>query len=76
MFVTGRRQICPKLMSKQVDGAAIGPRNGSCGTAMYTRRPVVVTDVLTDPLWADYRGLARDLRTVRLLVNAHSVAQR
>jgi signal transduction histidine kinase len=44
---------------KAVDGAAIGPRNGSCGTAMHTRRPVVVTDVMTDPLWADYRELAQ-----------------
>ena len=49
----------PDAYVKEVDGAAIGPRNGSCGTAMYTRRPVVVTDVLTDPLWADYRGLAK-----------------
>ena len=48
----------PEAYVKAVDGAAIGPRNGSCGTAMYLRRPVVVTDVLTDPLWADYRGLA------------------
>jgi len=44
---------------KAVNGAPIGPRNGSCGTAMYTRRPVVVTDVMTDPLWADYRELAK-----------------
>jgi len=44
---------------KAVDGAPIGPRAGSCGTAMYTRQPVVVTDVLTDPLWADYRDLAK-----------------
>jgi two-component system, LuxR family, sensor kinase FixL len=44
---------------KAVNGAAIGPRNGSCGTAMYTRRPVVVTDVMTDPLWSDYRELAK-----------------
>ena len=49
----------PDTYVKEVDGAAIGPRNGSCGTAMYLRRPVVVTDVLTDPLWADYRGLAK-----------------
>src|SRR5450432_2645448 len=48
----------PEAYVKAVDGAAIGPRNGSCGTAMYRRRPVVVTDVLTDPLWADYRKLA------------------
>ena len=43
---------------REVDGAPIGPRNGSCGTAMFTRKPVVVTDVMTDPLWADYRPLA------------------
>ena len=49
----------PEAYVKAVDGAAIGPRNGSCGTAMYLRRPVVVTDVMTDPLWADYRELAK-----------------
>jgi signal transduction histidine kinase len=49
----------PQAYVKEVDGAPIGPRNGSCGTAMYTRRPVVVTDVMTDPLWADYRQLAQ-----------------
>lgn len=49
----------PELYVKEVNGAPIGPRNGSCGTAMYLRRPVVVKDVMTDPLWADYRELAR-----------------
>jgi PAS domain S-box-containing protein len=49
----------PEVYVKAVNGAPIGPRNGSCGTAMYTRRPVVVTDVMKDPLWADYRELAR-----------------
>ena len=49
----------PEAYVKAVNGASIGPRNGSCGTAMYRRRPVVVTDVLTDPLWADYRELAQ-----------------
>src|SRR5437868_5873996 len=49
----------PEVYVKAVDGAPIGPHNGSCGTAMYTRRPVVVTDVMTDPLWANYRKLAR-----------------
>jgi PAS domain S-box-containing protein len=49
----------PESYVKAVDGAPIGPRNGSCGTAMYSRRPVVVKDVLTDPLWADYRELAK-----------------
>jgi serine phosphatase RsbU (regulator of sigma subunit) len=49
----------PEVYIKAVDGAPIGPRAGSCGTAMYTHQPVVVTDVLTDPLWADYRDLAK-----------------
>src|SRR5438552_3714017 len=49
----------PDVYVKAVDGAPIGPYNGSCGTAMFTRRPVVVTDVMTDPLWANYRKLAR-----------------
>ncbi|MGB9474149.1 MAG: GAF domain-containing protein, partial [Candidatus Udaeobacter sp.] len=49
----------PDAYVKAVNGALIGPRNGSCGTAMYRRRPVVVTDVMTDPLWTDYRELAK-----------------
>jgi signal transduction histidine kinase len=49
----------PETYVKAVNGAPIGPRNGSCGTAMYLRRPVVVTDVMKDPLWGDYRELAQ-----------------
>ena len=49
----------PEAYVKAVNGAAIGPRNGSCGTAMYTRKPIVVADVMTDPLWSDYRELAK-----------------
>src|SRR6266480_3618649 len=49
----------PKAYCKAVDGLPIGPRVGSCGTAMYLKRPVMVTDVLTDPLWADYHDLAK-----------------
>jgi len=52
----------PETYVKEVNGAPIGPRNGSCGTAMYLRRRVVVTDVMTDPLWADYRDLAKICR--------------
>jgi formate hydrogenlyase transcriptional activator len=34
---------------------AIGPKGGSCGTAVYRKAPVYVNDVLTDPLWDQYR---------------------
>ena len=43
---------------KAVDGAEIGPCAGSCGTAAFRRQPVIVTDILADPLWTDYRDLA------------------
>ncbi len=33
----------------------VGPQGGSCGTAVYRRAPVYVTDILTDPAWDIYR---------------------
>ena len=48
----------PEQYVKAVNGAPIGPKNGSCGTAMYRGEPVVVTDIFSDPLWEDYRALA------------------
>lgn len=43
---------------KAIDGVAIGPKVGSCGTAVFRREPVIVTDVALDPLWEEYRDLA------------------
>ncbi|HXY77442.1 MAG TPA: GAF domain-containing protein, partial [Candidatus Acidoferrales bacterium] len=37
----------------------IGPKGASCGTAVYRREPVFVSDILQDPLWDDYRELFR-----------------
>jgi len=48
----------PPEYVRAIDGAPIGPKNGSCGTAMYRGKPVVVTDIRADPLWEDYRELA------------------
>lgn len=41
-----------------IDGLSIGPSTGSCGTAAWRGEQVVVSDIQTDPLWADYRELA------------------
>jgi len=41
--------------SARVGTMAIGPRGGSCGTAIYRKESVYVTDILTDPIWDDYR---------------------
>jgi GAF domain-containing protein len=54
----GAAPSLPPEYVKAIDGSAIGPKVGSCGTAMYRGEPVVVTDILTDPLWEDYRDLA------------------
>ena len=43
---------------RAIDGARIGPAAGSCGTAAWRRERVVVEDIATDPLWAEYRELA------------------
>jgi PAS domain S-box-containing protein len=48
----------PQPYTKAIDGMSIGPKAGSCGTAMYRREPVVVTDILQDPLWEAYREVA------------------
>ena len=49
----------PAAYTKAIDGGPIGPAAGSCGTAAYRRDAVFVTDIETDPLWVDYRVLAR-----------------
>jgi PAS domain S-box-containing protein len=59
---TVRHGAAPSLPADYVhaiEGSSIGPRAGSCGTAMYLGERVVVTDILTDPLWEDYRELAQ-----------------
>lgn len=38
-----------------VGSMAIGPKGGSCGTAVYRKASVYVSDVLTDPVWDQYR---------------------
>lgn len=55
----GAAPSLPEDYVRAIDGLSIGPRTGSCGTAMYLADRVVVTDILTDPLWDDYREAAR-----------------
>src|SRR6185295_18169821 len=53
----GAAPSLPDAYVKAIDGEPIGPKNGSCGTAMYRGEPVIVSDILTDKLWDDYRDL-------------------
>ncbi len=55
----------PAAYNRAIDGIAIRPGIGSCGTAAFTRREVIVEDTLTHPYWRDFAGLAEqhDLRS-------------
>src|SRR5438445_1414905 len=48
----------PKPYAEAIDGFVIGPSAGSCGTAAYRAQQVIVSDIATDPLWADFRDVA------------------
>jgi PAS domain S-box-containing protein len=54
----GAAPSLPATYCQTIDGLAIGPAVGSCGTAAYLGRQVLVSDIATDPLWANYRELA------------------
>src|SRR5829696_3576609 len=54
----GAAPSLPPEFVQAIDGSAIGPKHGSCGTAMYRGEPVVVTDILSDSLWEEYKDLA------------------
>jgi diguanylate cyclase (GGDEF)-like protein/PAS domain S-box-containing protein len=46
----------PEDYSQALDGVAIGPDVGSCGSAAYYGRPVLAMDIDTDPRWQAYKG--------------------
>jgi GAF domain-containing protein len=54
----GAAPSLPTSYIEAIDGIAIGPSVGSCGTAAYRGEPVIVSNIATDPLWSDFRDLA------------------
>lgn len=55
---TGAAPHLPPEYTRLVDGVLIGPAVGSCGTAAYRGEPVFAGDIASDPLWAEFAGLA------------------
>jgi PAS domain S-box-containing protein len=60
-----RKHLClgaapnlPDSFRRAIDGSAVGPRAGSCGTAALLGRPVIVADISRDPLWVGYKTQA------------------
>ncbi len=61
----GKQLLCaaaPSLpgFSAHVGPMIVGPTGASCGTAVYRREPVYVTDILSEPIWDDYRDRVLD----------------
>jgi len=57
-LVDGVGPSLPEHYNQAIDGTPIGPCVGSCGTAAFLNQRVVVEDIETHPLWADYKHLA------------------
>ena len=54
----GAAPSLPEAFTQAMDGIPIGPQVGSCGTAVFRESPVFVSDIASDPLWADFKDLA------------------
>jgi len=54
----GSAPSLPDTYNAAIEGVRIGPAKGSCGTAAYHNRQVIVSDIATNPLWENYRDLA------------------
>ncbi|KGA94392.1 diguanylate cyclase/phosphodiesterase (GGDEF & EAL domains) with PAS/PAC sensor(s) [Leptospirillum ferriphilum] len=50
----------PKEAFSKLENLRPGPENGSCANAVYSRMPVYVGNVLTDPRWKNLRSFATD----------------
>lgn len=57
-FARGAGPSLPEDYNAAIDGYAIGPAIGSCGTAIFWGVPVIVEDIQADPLWLPLAELA------------------
>lgn len=57
-LVAGAAPSLPENYAKALDGLPVADCAGSCGTAAFHRKRVIVSDIPNDPLWAPFRELA------------------
>ncbi|MBU2920528.1 PAS domain S-box protein [Winogradskyella psychrotolerans] len=48
----------PKPFVELTKTVEIGESQGSCGTAAFTKKPIIVSDISTDKLWVNYKDIA------------------
>jgi len=54
----GAAPSLPEAYIRSVDGMTVGPSTGCYGAAAYLRKPVITSDIATDPSWIEHRDLA------------------
>ena len=57
LIVAAARSL-PESYIESIHGTKIAKNVASCGTATFTKKPVIVTDIETDPIWSDFKHLA------------------
>jgi len=57
----GASSRLPATFVEAIDGASVGPEEGSCGAAAFLGTPVIAVDIATHPNWRNYRALALPL---------------
>tara|TARA_R110000737_G_scaffold258388_2_gene266953 strand:- start:3775 stop:6087 length:2313 start_codon:yes stop_codon:yes gene_type:complete len=58
-LVLGAAPNLPSFYNEAIDGIAIGDGVGSCGTAAFTKKRVIVSDISSHPYWAPWAELAK-----------------
>ena len=56
----GTAPSLPEFYNNAINGIEIGLGTGSCGTAAFTNKRVIVSDIQNHPYWAPYRELAEN----------------
>lgn len=59
-LVLGAAPSLPDFYNQAVDGIEMGLARGSCGTAAFTKKRVIVNDISTHPYWAEWAALAKE----------------
>lgn len=58
-LLTGAAPNLPDFYNKAINGVEIGKGIGSCGTAAYLGKRVIVEDIMTHKYWKSYKDLAK-----------------
>ncbi len=58
-LIKGAAVSLPDFYNDAIDGMAIGDGVGSCGTAAFIGKRVIVEDIMTHPYWVPFKELAK-----------------